>query len=58
MTLNVSFRRLFNINISSPSLPLVPQWLEMLIGVNQALGILLHLEKIKAETLGFENPAM
>ena len=29
--------------ICSPSLPLVPQWLEMLIGVNQALGILLRL---------------
>ena len=35
--------RLFNINMSSPSLPLVPQWLEMSIGVNQALGIFLRL---------------
>ena len=33
----------YYINMSSPSLPLVLQWLEMLIGVNQALGILLRL---------------
>ena len=41
--------------MSFPSLPLVPQWLEISIGVNQALGIFLAFEKIKAETLGFEN---
>ena len=38
MTWNVHFR-LFIINTSSPSLLLVPQWLELSIGVNQALGI-------------------
>ena len=29
------------INMSSPSLPMVPQWLEIAMGINQALGILL-----------------
>ena len=33
----------FNINMCSPSLPMDPQWLEMVIGVNRALGILLCL---------------
>ena len=39
----ICFRRLFNIDMSSPSLPLVPQWLEIAIGVNQALGIILFI---------------
>ena len=43
MALKCHFISFFYINMSSPSLPLVPQWLEMVIGVNQALGILLHL---------------
>ena len=27
------------INMSSPSLPMVPQWLEMALGVKRALGL-------------------
>ena len=38
-----NFTVFFNINMISPSLPMVPQWLEMVIGVNRALGILLCL---------------
>ena len=37
------FMIFFYINMSSPSLPMVPQWLEMAIGVNQTLGILRRL---------------
>ena len=40
--------------MSSPSLPLSPQWLDILISVNQALGILPAFEKMKAQTLQFE----
>ena len=42
-----------NINMSSPSLPMVPQWLEMALGVKQALGILLRLWKMNAQTRQF-----
>ena len=56
MTWKLHFKKLFNINMSSPSLPLVPQWLEILIGVNQAQGILLRLWENKAQMLSFENP--
>ena len=33
------FIRFSMINMSSPSLPMVPQWLEMALGVKQALGL-------------------
>ena len=33
------FMRFSNNNMSTPSLPMVPQWLEMTLGVKQALGI-------------------
>ena len=41
-------------NMSSPSLPMVPQWLEIAIGLNQPLGILLRIEKMKAQMPRFE----
>ncbi len=44
---NVSLWGIFNINMSSPSLPMVPQWLEILIGVNQSCST---FEKTKAQT--------
>ena len=37
------FMRFSNIIMSSPSLPMVPQWLEMALDVKQALGILFRL---------------
>ena len=38
--------RFSNINMSSPSLPMVPQWLKLAFGVKRALGVLLAFEII------------
>ena len=38
-----------NINMSSPNLPMVPQWLKLAFGVKQALGVLLAFEKKEAQ---------
>ena len=35
-------------NMSSPSLPMVPQWLKLAFCVKRALGILLAFEKMEA----------
>ena len=43
MTIKLGFVVNDPFNMSSPRLPLVPQWQHILIGVNQALGILLRL---------------
>ena len=43
------FTRFSNIYMSSPSLPLVPQWLKLAFGVKRALGVLLAFEKTEAE---------
>ena len=37
--------RFSNINMSSPSLPIVPQWLKLAFGVKRALGVLLAYEE-------------
>ena len=39
------FMRFSNINMSSPSLPMVPQWLKLAFGVKRALGVLLAFGK-------------
>ena len=44
---------LSNLNMSSPSLPMVPQLLEMALGVKLALAILLCLRKNKSQTRRF-----
>ena len=43
------FMRFSNINMSSPSLPVVPKWLKLVFGVKRALGILLTFEKMEAQ---------
>ena len=41
--------RFSNVNMSSPSLPIVPQGLKLAFGVKRALGILLAFEKVEAQ---------
>ena len=46
--------RFSNINMSSPSLPMLPHWLDFFLVVKRALGILLHLWKNEGQTRRFE----
>ena len=48
--MNISLYEVSNINMSSPSLPMVPQWLEMALGVKRAVGI---FENLKAQMRQF-----
>ena len=53
MELKIHILRFSNINMSSSSLPMFPQQLEIALGVKRALGILFHLWKNKAQTRCF-----
>ena len=54
--MKMSLYEFSNINMSSHSLPLVPQWLEMALGVKRALGILLHVEVQSGLQIDMEEP--
>ena len=41
--------------MSSPSLPMVPQWLKLVFGVKRALGVLLAFEKLGKRNFGFDS---
>ena len=53
MTWKSHFMRFSNINMSSPSLPMVPQWLKLAFGVKRALAVLLAFEKTEAQARWF-----
>ena len=53
MTWKSHFVRFSNINMSSPSLPMVPQWLKLAFGVKRALAVLLAFEKTEAQARWF-----
>ena len=40
---------LYEVNMSSPSLPIIPHWLKLVFGVKRAVGILLAFEKKEAQ---------
>ena len=47
--MKISLYEVFYINMSSPSLPMVPQWLKLAFGVKRALAVLLAFEKTEAQ---------
>ena len=47
--MKISLCEVSNINMSSPSLPMVPQWLKLAFGVKRAPGVLLAFEKTEAQ---------
>ena len=53
MTWKSHFMRFSNINMSSPSLPMVPQLLKLAFGVKRALAVLLAFEKTEAQVRWF-----